>query len=57
MWEILSLAGLQKEGNNASLIACLLEENDVAGGSADDVDIIKEVAATAYAGRPIFPDC
>ena len=57
MWEILSLAGLQKEGNNASLIACLLEENDVAGGSADDVNIIKEVAATAYAGRSMFPDC
>ena len=53
-YEILSSARPQKD---ASLIARLLEENDTAGGSADDVEIIKEVAATTYAGRPVFSDC
>ena len=43
--------------NDASLIARLLEENDTAGGSVDDVEIIKEVAATTYAGRLVFSDC
>ena len=57
MCEVLSSACLQKKGNNASLIARLLEENDTAGGSADDVEIIKEVAATAYAGMSMFSDC
>ena len=49
--------GLQKKGNNASLIARLLDENDTTGGSADDMEIIKEVSATAYAGRSMFSDC
>jgi hypothetical protein len=52
--EMLSLAHLQKQGNNTSLIARLLEENDAAGGSADDVELIKEVAAIAYAGMPML---
>ena len=57
MCEIQSLIRLQKKGNNGSLIAHLLEEHDATGGSADDVEIIKEVAATVYAGRSIFSDC
>ena len=57
MSEIQSLIRLQKKGNNGSLIAHLLEEHDATGGSADDVEIIKEVAATVYAGRSIFSDC
>ena len=52
--EMLSLAHLQKQGTNTSLIARLLEENDAAGGSADDVELIKEVAAIAYAGMPML---
>ncbi|KAF8733247.1 hypothetical protein AX14_003985 [Amanita brunnescens Koide BX004] len=39
-----------KKGNNASLIARLLEEHDATGGPPDDVEIIKKVAAMAYAG-------
>ena len=54
MCEMLSLAHLQKQGTNTSLIARLLEENDAAGGSADDVELIKEVAAIAYAGMPML---
>ena len=55
--EILSSAGLQEKGSNACLIARLLEEHDATGGSGDDVEIFKEVAAMAYVGRPMFPDC
>ena len=53
----LSYAHLQKKGDSASLIARLLEENYATGGPADDVEVIKEVAATTYAGKPIFFDC
>jgi hypothetical protein len=49
--EILRPAHLQKKGNNASLLARLLEENESTGGPADDVEIIKEVAATTYTGK------
>ncbi|KAF8741069.1 hypothetical protein AX14_005971 [Amanita brunnescens Koide BX004] len=38
-----------KKGDSASLIARLLEENHATGGPADDVEVIKEVAATTYA--------
>ena len=53
----LSSAGPQKKGNNTSLIARLLEENDATGGSAAGVETIKEVAATTYTGRPMLSDC
>jgi hypothetical protein len=55
--EILSSAGLQEKGSNASLIARLLEEHDATRGSADDVEIFKEIAAIAYVGEPMFSDC
>ena len=54
--EILSSAGLQEKGN-ASLIARLLEEHDATGGSDDDVETFKEIAAIAYVGKLMFSDC
>ncbi len=57
IYEILRSADLQKKGNNASLLARLLEENEATGGSSDDVEIIKEVAATTYTGKPMRSGC